>query len=109
MTVNPVAIALRMARLNPAWSRPDGASSQCEQASTRLTMALEEEGITSTLIRWPSPPHVAVLVEDTVIDLTARQFEDDIDYPFLTSPRLWRSFMTGVATAELTSEEATGG
>ena len=92
-----VTVAARMAKLNRRWSRPDGAHQQCEQASWRLKWALEEQGVHADLITWENPPHVAVLVEDTVIDLTARQFDPQADYPAISTPKQWRTWMEEVA------------
>lgn len=88
--------AASMARANPKWSRPKGAAQQCEQASFRFCMLLEERGIASTLVTCEEPAHVAVLVDGLVVDLTARQFDPDAAFPMVTTEREWRSWLAGL-------------
>ena len=92
------ALAVRMARLNPKWSRAAGAHGQCEQAAWRFRWALEERGIASELVTCDEPPHVAVVVSGCVIDLTARQFDSAAEYPMITTEPKWRAWLAAVSS-----------
>lgn len=91
-----------MARANLKWSRPAGARRQCEQASYRFSMLLAGRGVASTIVKCEEPPHVAVLVDGLVVDFTARQFDPDADYPYITTEPEWQAWLAALPHAQET-------
>ena len=87
-----IELANKMAEFNPEWSTKRGARGHCYNASTRLEMALKEEGIAATMVAHRGGWHWAVLVgQATVIDLTFRQFDEDAEFPWITDIATWRA------------------
>jgi len=102
------AAATDFALCNPKWARPSGAAGSCYSASARMQTWLRGEGGADAHmaeVEWAYPAHgygdgwaythhVAVLVEDvgvggTVVDLTARQFDRELPFPWVVPMPLW--------------------
>jgi len=83
-----------MARYNPAWSRPPGALGQCESATWRFRMWMEDEhGVASEVVTRRNPPHVAVYVRGLIVDFTMRQFHPDAAYPWFGNYEEWNALL----------------
>lgn len=102
LTMRPEAIAVMMAVRNSRWAFPSQASGRCYVASVRLMLAMRERGYANARLinmGFCGGHHIAVLLDDTVYDMTLRQFQDqaDAEIPFPTVlPRSeWVAYMTG--------------
>lgn len=108
----PDAICGVMVRANSYWGSVERSKGHCYGASVRLQMVFVERGYEDAHILrldFAGGNHFAVILDDTVYDLTARQFQpwadEDIPFPYITDLGSYLFFMGGfhekvVATVE---------
>lgn len=85
---------------NSMWATSDGALGQCFGASQRFAMWMigEPADIHVVELEWEPGPasvycsHFAVVVDELVVDLTARQFDPALPFPWVTPYEEWKAW-----------------
>lgn len=82
-----VARFLKQSRCATRWADPDECVGLCDEASEALAYWLERQGVAAEIVyerravSGRSASHTVVVVDGWTVDLTARQYDADAEFP----------------------------